>query len=552
MPDSPYRYLSHAYGRNHFTIDRPLQELLRLHAGKLPDLSSLGEFAGKDLYEVADYVDRLGHPQHIMWSIDGERVDRTWMEPSEMRALEWLMREAGVNRSPYRRGDWFEHFASLYLVADPGIGCILTVTNQTAYAVYKYGDAAAKEFLPSLIGEGTETRYGATWFTEIQGGSDLGANRVEAAHRDGRWTLEGDTKYFASNAGLAELALVTARVEGQGRGVKGLGLFLVPELDHQGKRNFLLRRLKEKSGTVGVPTGEVEFHGSEAMLLGAAENGVYYTLENLIVSRLANSVAALGIARKAYLEAYYYAQARTAFGRRLIEHPLVRRDLLDLEVAIEGAMALAFHAIEAFQHAWTEVPPYSPPYHLARLLTHITKNITADMSAYVTKTAMELHGGLGFLREFPVERWHREALITPIWEGPSNIQALDLLEVIAKKGAGRLLVEDIARHAPGIREGAATYALARTRIETALNALGSVSESEAQFFGKDLLNDLGHAIAVAELVRASNALGSPRFARVASLYARTYLERKRYDFPTADAIDEVIAIDRLSGARGNA
>jgi alkylation response protein AidB-like acyl-CoA dehydrogenase len=537
--------VSHAYGRNHFTIDRPFQEILRFHAGKALDLSKLGEFAGKDLYEVADYVDRLGHPEHIMWSIDGERVDRAWMEPSEMRVLDWLMREAGVNRSPYRRGDWFEHFASLYLVADPGVGCILTVTNQTAYAIYKYGDAAAKEFLPSLIGEGSEPRYGATWFTEIQGGSDLGANRVEATLRDGRWTIEGDTKYFASNAGLAELALVTARVEGQGRGVKGLGLFLVPELDHEGKRNFLVRRLKEKSGTVGVPTGEVEFRGSEAMLLGAAEKGVYYTLENLIVSRLANSVAALGIARKAYLETYYYAQARTAFGRRLIDHPLVRRDLLDLEVAVEGAMALAFHAIAAFQHAWTETPPYGPGYHFARLLTHITKNVTADMSAYVTKTAMELHGGLGFLREFPVERWHREALITPIWEGPSNIQALDLLEVIAKKGAGKTLLEEVERHAPEGRTGAATYALARSRIEEALGSLASSSETEAQFFGKDLLNDLGHAIAVAELVRVANALDSPRFARVASLYARTYLERKRYDLPTAAEVDEVIAIDRF-------
>ena len=545
MTDSPYRYLSHAYGRNHFAIDRPFQAVLQFHSGRLPDFAPLGDFVGKELYEVADYVDKLGHPQHIMWSVDGERVDRAWIAPSEMRVLDFLMREVGVNRGPYRRGDWFEHFAALYLIADPGVGCILTVTNQTAYAIYKYGDAAAKAFLPGLLGEETPVRYGATWFTEIQGGSDLGANRVTAERRDERWTVDGDTKYFASNAGLAELALVTARVEGGGPGVKGLGLFLVPELAHDGRRNYLVRRLKEKSGTIGVPTGEVEFHRSEAMLLGAPENGVYYTLENLMVSRLANSVAALGIARKAYLEAYYYAQARTAFGRRLIDHPLVRRDLLDLEVAIEGSLALAFHAIEAFQRAWTERPPYGPPYHFARFLAHITKNVTAEMAARVTQVAMELHGGLGFLREFPVERWHREALITPIWEGPSNVQALDLLEVIAKKGAHRSLLEEVARNETKVRAGRETYALARARIEATLSSLGAASEAEAQFFGKDTLNDLGHAIAVTELVRIANSLDSSRFARVAALYARRFLEGQRYDPSAAEAVDEVIAIDRM-------
>ena len=544
MPDSPYRHLSHAYGRNHFSIDQPLQEMLRVHLGKLPDLSRLGDFVGKDLYEVADYVDKFAHPELITWSVDGERVDRTWMAPSEMRVLDWLMKEAAVNRGPYHRGDWFEHFAALYLIADPGIGCILTVTNQTANAIHKYGDTAARTFLPSLIGEGDTIRYGATWFTEIQGGSDLGANRVTAECRDGRWAVDGDTKYFASNAGLAELALVTARVEGGGPGVKGLGLFLVPELTRDGKRNFLVRRLKEKSGTIGVPTGEVEFHHSEAHLLGAAEKGVYYTLENLMVSRLANSVAALGIARKAYLEAYFYSQARTAFGRRLIDHPLVRRDLLDLEVAIEGALALTFRAIEGFQRAWTDVPPYSPPYHFARLLAHITKNVTADMSAHVTRVAMELHGGLGFLREFPVERWHREALITPIWEGPSNIQALDLLEVITKKGAEKLLLQEIAQSGAEIHVGRESHALARERIEQTLSRLSSYSEAEAQFFAKDVLNSLGHSIAVAQLVRFANALPSPRFARVASLYARRFIEGRAYDLPTPHEVDEVIEIDR--------
>jgi acyl-CoA dehydrogenase len=82
----------------------------------------------------------------------------------------------------------------------------------------------------------------------------------------------------------------------------------VPEFDSNGKRNFRVTRLKQKSGTLSVPTGEVEFENSEAFLIGKPEMGIYYTTENLMVSRLSNAMGALGIARKAYLEAYYYAK----------------------------------------------------------------------------------------------------------------------------------------------------------------------------------------------------------------------------------------------------
>lgn len=98
-------------------------------------------------------------------------------------------------------------------------------------------------------------------------------------------------------------------------------------------------------------------------------------------------------------------------------------------------MALA--AVEAFDRAWHERPPYGEAYHLARFLSHLAKNRTAEHSAEITRLAMELFGGLGFLEEYAVARWHRESLITPIWEGPSNIQALDLLEAMQKKGAHR-------------------------------------------------------------------------------------------------------------------
>ncbi len=544
-PDELYGHLSNAYGRNHFEVDRPFQLILRYFAGSTPDLSSLGSYAGKELYEVADYVDKVARPRLVTWGINGERVDGVWLDPAERGALERLVKGFGVNRPPYRGGTWFDHYASLYLISDPGIACILTVTNQTAYALYKYGSREQKELVRALIGESNDLRYGATWFTELQGGSDLGANLVEAHQENGQWRISGDTKYFASDAGLADYALVTARPKGAPPGAKGLGLFLVPRYDSTGKRNFDVRRLKDKSATASVPTGEVELHNSEAQAVGEVTNGIYYTMEDLMVSRLANSFGALGIARKAYLEAYYYAQKRKAFGKFLIEHPLVQRDLLDMEVSIEGSLALAFKAVDQFEKSWKDTPPYTDAYHYGRLLTHVAKNVTADMASNTTKTAMELLGGLGFLNEYPVERLHREALITPIWEGPSNIQALDMLEVMVKKNAHLSLLDDM-RHLEGrVSEGKELAKRALNAMEAALARLSSSEDKAAQFQAKDALSTLGHGIATIMLLRIGNEPGTERFVSVANLYATHFLEGKPYPVESLRDARWVFAVDEV-------
>lgn len=538
--------MSNAYGRNHFDVDKPLHVVLEYFTGKVPSLSSLGSFAGKELYEVADYVDKVAKPRLVTWGIDGQRVDAVWLDPTERLVLERLFREFGVNKPPYRGGTWFEHYAAMYLVSDPGIGCILTVTNQTAYALHKYGTEEQRKLVSSLVGEADSISYGATWFTELQGGSDLGANLVEAHQQEGGWRLEGDTKYFASNAGLADLAIVTARPRGAPQGAKGLSLFLVPRLNAAGERNFTVRRLKDKSGTVSVPTGEVEFRNTEASPIGELHNGIYYTMENLMVSRLANSVAALGIARKAFLEAYYYSQRRNAFGKPLIEHPLVRRDLLDMEVYIEGALALTFKAVDQFQKSWTRTPPYDEAYHYARLLTHIAKNITAEMASYVTKAAMELFGGLGFLNEFPVERLHREALITPIWEGPSNIQALDMLEVISKKQAHVTLLGDLGRVKDGLVDQKDLAEMALNIVQDTLRDLSSLSEDETQFRAKDALNAFGHAIATITLLDIGGRLKVERFVACGRLYATHFLQGKPYPTEVLGGVKEFLEISKIA------
>ncbi len=514
------RYQSYAYGQNHWDRDPDLRHVLArywpAYVEHMPAFERFGELVGREAYEVADHVDHAAPPVLVMHDLDGRRVDRVRMSPAEVALLTRL---ASMNSGVYDGGSWHRHYAEGYLLADPGLYCIMTITNQTAYVIHKYAPehAAWKDRL--LRGE----FWGATWMTEVQGGSDLGANTLRAVHTGSGWRLDGE-KYFTSGAGLSDVAVVTARPEGAGDGPKGLALFLVPRVDESGALNYRVRRLKDKSATRAVPSGEVEFEGSQAFLVGRPEHGIYYTLELLTVSRLANAVAAMGIARKAHLEVLERVQRRHAFGRPLADHPLVRRDLTDMEVRIAGGLALSFHAVDLFQRAWTETPPYTTRYHAARFVSHLAKNRTADHAQAVTGLAMELFGGVGFLEEYAVARWHREALITPIWEGPSNVQALDLMEAMQKKQAHQTLLADLVPRLQ--RVGTPEARLAIETMEQAVDRLTTSSPDEAQWHAKDATARLADAVQVALLYDLAAA--APRYGSLAALYARRFLGGEEY------------------------
>src|SRR5208282_4037827 len=181
---------------------------------------------------------------------------------------------------------------------DPGICCPYTVSMGTAVPLAKYGSVELQaRFLPPLLRKDDSVWQGATWMTEVKGGSDLGAAVETVARRGGDgWVLRGE-KYFTSNAG-AEMAVVAARPEGTVAGVRGLALFLVPRYRRNGELNYFVRRLKDKIATRSVPTGEIELKDSEGYLLGDANAGVYLILEVLNVSRVANSVVSVAVAQR--------------------------------------------------------------------------------------------------------------------------------------------------------------------------------------------------------------------------------------------------------------
>ncbi len=513
---------SYAYGKNHWLLDPDLRPILSKHWPKWGEheqtLIDFGNVAGGRAYEVAEHIDRGAAPVLVMHDVDGNRIDRVQLSPAHAALLKDI---AFINRAPYEGGSWHQHFALGYLLADPGLYCSLIVTNQTAYAIYKYLPDQQHWLEPLLSGDA----WGATWMTETHGGSDLGANKTLARLGDNGWKLYGDDKYFASNAGLADVAIVTARPEGAPAGPKGIALFLVQRLNSSGQLNYHVRRLKDKSATRAVPSGEVEFNGAQAFLVGQKELGIYYTMENLTVSRLANAAGAMGLARKAQLESLFRTQARSAFGKPIVDHPLVRYDLTDLAVRIAGGLALLFHAVAWFDRVWRETPPYSERYHYARFLSHLLKNRTAEHGAAATQLAMELFGGIGFLDDFPIARLHRESLVTIIWEGTSNIQALDMLEAIRKKSAHESFLDELL---PMLERANTPEAKqARRTIEDTLKHLLTLDPAEAQWHSKDVLRTLADGAQVALLYDLVQSAGE-RYAKLAALYAHRFLQHASF------------------------
>lgn len=429
------------------TLQSPLRFLQStLSDVRLPDwLQQYQCWWEKDGQGISDATDRAGTPWLRMFDLSGARVDEILYAPEYWRMLRHGY-QSGLLWRVAEENSVLPAGLGIYITSfyDPGLACPYTVSLSTLIPLLKYGDAELQErFLPRLLQKDEAVWQGATWMTEIKGGSDLGAMVETVARPAGnRWLLTGD-KYFASNAG-AELAVAAARPEGAPKSVRGLALYLVPRRRRDGQLNYFIRRLKDKIATRSVPTGEIELRESEAWLLGQAEHGIYLILEVLNVSRVANSMGSVALAQRAMADAFSFAQSRVVFGEPLIEQPLMRRQFEDRFRQLRAASKLAWKALELLNEVWRERPPYSERYHLFRLVAHLAKYWTAELAVHTAKWAMEVHGGMGTLQEYRAERWLREAMILAIWEGPSHRQILDGLEVMERKHAHHLLFQSLS------------------------------------------------------------------------------------------------------------
>jgi len=265
--------------------------------------------------------------------------------------------------------------------------------------------------VPRLIATDLDQLWtGGMFLTERAGGSDVGANQTVA--RDGR--LSGE-KFFCSNAD-ADAVLVTARPEGAPEGIRGIRTYLLLTRDNPG---VTIDRLKDKLGVRSMPTGEITLRDAPAEEVGGFEA----IAEMMNLSRLYNAVASVAVIGRAIHEARWWVEHRRAFGRRVVEFPLVEEVLFDLETEHLGALLLTFEALS------------TDDAQLRRILIPIAKAVTGKLAVPCVSECMELIGGSGYIEDRVMPRLLRDAQVLPIWEGTTNILALDTLRSARKERA---------------------------------------------------------------------------------------------------------------------
>jgi acyl-CoA dehydrogenase len=339
--------------------------------------------------------------------------------------------------------DAVEQASLFYLLAQAGEGghaCPVVCTAGLVRALRAHAsDELRERFLPPLL----ETDYdraqrGAQFLTERHGGSDVGANRVEAVPDGDLWRLHGE-KWFCSVAD-ADQFLVTARPRGAPQATRGLGCFLVAR-DEGG---FRIRRLKDKLGTRALATGEIEFEGAVAYALGPVEDGFRTAVGVLNTSRWLNAVGATGFMRRAFLVASAFAREREAFGGPIGRFPLVRENVAVMKAEEAAALASTTHLTDLVARIDNGVASDEDVvWH--RLLVNANKFVTSIAATKVVRRGIETLGGNGTIEDFsPLPRLWRDAIVFESWEGTHNVLCAQVLRDLARFDAVDLAVERAA------------------------------------------------------------------------------------------------------------
>lgn len=398
----------------------------------------LGERSGGEWYRLQQ-ADRLNEPRLEQWSPWGERIDRIELTPLWLRAKAWAA-EYGLVATGYddalgehARTIQFAR-AWLFIPSTDFYGCPLAMTDGAARILTDAGNAElAGRALPRLLARDGETFWtSGQWMTETVGGSDVSGTETVARKDDqGRWRLTG-RKWFTS-AATSEMALTLARPQGNPAGSRGLALFYVEPHDAGGRlQNIEILQLKDKLGTRKLPTAELWLDGAPATPVAGLERGVAAITPMLNLTRTWNAVTACTLMRRGIALATSYAHKRRAFGKLLIDQPLHRQTLAAME-ADYAAAACATLAMVAemgrVEHDHAEASPA-----LLRMLTPMVKLGTGRDAVACSSETLECFGGAGYIEDTGLPQLLRDAQVLSIWEGTTNVLALDLLRALASTG----------------------------------------------------------------------------------------------------------------------
>ncbi|HEX4979481.1 MAG TPA: acyl-CoA dehydrogenase family protein [Acidimicrobiales bacterium] len=486
------RYLG-AKGLNWFRADPTLQAWMRRLLGDdglewaRPHLERVGALMGGPIADRAEVTDR--HPPQLekydRWGHDVSRVvmpetfeasKRDLIEHGFGSAFREAAVRAGVDPAPLNA-------AWTYMLSQAEIGmfCALgTGGDMVVRLVEDFAPDDVKVRVRELMTGEAFAGEASQMLTERSGGSDLAMLETTATPVGDAFVLNG-FKWFASNANGSAF-VVLAKPEGAVDGGRGIAPFLVLWERRDGTRNGVrIRRLKDKLGTNAVASAEVEFVDAEAFLLGPRPGdsgtksdsearasdgrGLTRMMEMTNGSRLGIAMMGLGVARRALVEAMCYARAREAFGRPLAEQPLMRRKLAELIVDVEAVQALVFDGQCGAR---------------LRLGPPLIKLRAARLGITASSDSIEIHGGNGYIEQWPVARLLRDAQVNTIWEGADNILCLDVRRAIQREGAHEPFLDRLRRACDASPAGDdATADRVRRRIDEVERAIVAWQRLEA-------------------------------------------------------------------------
>lgn len=430
-------------GMDFYAADTGLRDLLTFYLPSdslerlTPHYQRLGKLAGGRLDELARTADR--HPP-VLHPRDRFGRDEDWIEyhPAYREMEKIAFGDFQFHAMSHRGGVMGMDrplpliakyaFQYLFVQAEFGLMCPISVTDTSIHLIRKFGSNSLQDYLlPKMLSADPSTMWKGTQFmTEKAGGSDVGAIETIARNEDGVWRLYGE-KWFCSHTD-ADVALMLARPEGAPGGTKGLALFALPRRTMDGKRNaYRIVRLKDKLGTRSMASGEIRLEGAEAYLVGQPDQGLKQMMEQVNLSRLSHGVRAAAMMRRCVNEALAAARGRTAFGRTVADFPLMRRQLMKMLVPAEQALSMALCTADALgRGAESEL----------RILTGLLKLRACRDNVKVATASMEARGGNGYVEDWVNPRLIRDAQIGLLWEGTSNINALDVVtRAVGRSGA---------------------------------------------------------------------------------------------------------------------
>jgi putative acyl-CoA dehydrogenase len=429
-------------GYNVFRSDRALlQTLVRENAAScFESLQRLGAIAGSEDAQIWARQANENAPKLRTHDRFGHRIDEVEYHP----AYHELMRVATVNglhAAPWRSSDPVAHLARaakfyVWGQVEAGHGCPISMTYaavpalrmQPAIAAIWEPRLAECEYDPQLRAiEDKRSALAGMAMTEKQGGSDVRANLTRAVFSE--HTELGDTylltghKWFCS-APMSDAFLMLAQTE------TDLSCFVVPRVLRDGTHNgIFIQRLKEKLGNRSNASAEIELEDAWAVLVGEAGRGIRTIVEMVNGTRLDCINGSASLMRAAVAQAIHHAAYRYAFGKPLIDQPLMQNVLADLALESEAAMVLLLRLARAVDRA----PDDPREASIKRLGTAVGKYYVCKRAHVVVGEALECLGGNGYVEESPMPRFYREAPLNSIWEGSGNINALDVLRIIAKQ-----------------------------------------------------------------------------------------------------------------------